>query len=189
MAGGIAAIRHISLTEWSRPMKPDKAESRRQLGGELVIPVMAIAFTLYYFSTIWNSPWTAQVSAFLVGGILLLVCGVFLLRCILWLSRGEGSLGFSNLFSMDDIRTGRIGLFAATVGFCVFIEQLGFTLTTFLFLLASMTVLAKGRRFGLIVGLSVLISLVGWAVFIVAFDTRFPRGWFETTMKAVLANG
>ena len=170
-------------------MKTDKTESRRQLGGEMVIPVAAIVFTLYYFSTIWNSPWTAQVSAFLVGGILLFVCAIFLIRCALLLMRGEGSLGFANLVSMEDIRTGRIGLIAATVAFCVFIERLGFTLATFLFLLMSMTILAKGRRFGLILGLSVVISLVGWAVFILAFETRFPRGWFETTMKAVLANG
>ena len=33
------------------------------------------------------------------------------------------------------------------------------------------------------------MALSGWALFILAFDTRFPRGWFEETMKAVLANG
>lgn len=170
-------------------MKSDKPVTRRQLGGEMVIPVMAITFTIYYFTTIWNSPWTAQVSAFLVGGILLLVCLIFLLRCAVWLARGDGSLSFGNLVNMDDIRTGRIGLFIATIGFCVLIEPLGFTLTTFLFLLVSMTVLSKGRGFGLILLLSTTISLIGWAVFILAFDTRFPRGWFETTMKAVLANG
>lgn len=170
-------------------MKTDDNQSRRQLGGELVIPIMAIAFTLYYFSTIWNSPWTAQVSAFLVGGILLLVSGIFVIRCVISLMRGQGSLGLANLISMDDIRTGRIGLIAATFGFCLIIERLGFTLATFLFLLVSMGILAKGRRMGLILGLSALISLVGWAVFILAFETRFPRGWFETTMKAVLANG
>jgi hypothetical protein len=170
-------------------MKPDKAEKRRQLGGEMVIPVMAIAFTLYYFSTIWNSPWTAQVSAFLVGGILLTVCAIFLLRCGLWLARGQGALGFSNLVNMDDIRTGRIGLLLATIGFCILIEPLGFTLTTFLFMLVSMTVLAKARRMPLILLISVTVSLIGWAVFILAFDTRFPRGWFETMMEALLANG
>lgn len=170
-------------------MKNETSENRRQLGGELVIPVLAIAFTVYFFSTIWNSPWTAQVSAFLVGGILLLVSGIFVLRCVFWLMRGEGMLGFANIVNMDDIRTGRIGLIATTIGFCVFIETLGFTLTTFLFLLVSITVLAKGRRFGLILGLSAIISLVGWAVFILAFDTRFPHGWFETFMEALLTNG
>lgn len=170
-------------------MERNKVDTRRQIGGELVIPVMAIAFTLYYFSTIWNSPWTAQVSAFLVGGILLLVCAIFLLRCVVWLANGQGSFGFANLFSRQDIYTGRIGLLAATVGFCVFIEALGFTLTTFLFMLVSMTVLGKARRMPLVISIATAVSLIGWAVFILAFDTRFPRGWFETTMHAVLSNG
>jgi hypothetical protein len=170
-------------------MKSEEKERRRQLGGELVIPIIAITFTLYYFATIWNSPWTAQVSAFLVGGILLVVCGIFLICCIIWLMRGEGSPGFANLINRDDIHSGRIGLIAATFGFCMFIEQLGFTLSTFLFLLVSMGILAKGQRIGLILGLSALISLVGWLIFVLAFDTRFPRGWFEETMKAMLTNG
>lgn len=163
--------------------------TQRQLGGDLVIPGLAIAFTLYFFSSIWNSPWTAQVSAFAVGGILLLVCGIFILRCIIWLRLGKGTLGFANLFNRNDFTTGRIGLLATTVGFCVFIEQIGFTLTTFLFLSISMIILAKGKRPIFITMISLIMALGGWAVFIWAFDTRFPRGWFETIMKAVLANG
>ena len=167
----------------------DNNKTQRQLGGELVIPVLAVVFTLYFFSSIWNSPWTAQVSAFAVGGILLLVCGIFIIRCGIWLRRGEASLGFSNLFSREDLQTGRIGLLVTTIGFCVLIEQLGFTLTTFLFLSISMIILAKGKRPVFIAMVSAIMALGGWAVFIWAFDTRFPRGWFETTMKAVLANG
>ena len=52
-----------------------------------------------------------------------------------------------------------------------------------------MTVLSKARRMPLILLISTTVSLIGWAVFILAFDTRFPRGWFETTMQAVLGNG
>jgi len=161
----------------------------RQLGGELVIPVLAIVFTLYFFSTIWNSPWTAQVSAFMVGGVLLLVCGIFILRCVNWLRLDQGKLGFANLVNRDDLRTGRIGLLITTVGYCLLIDRLGFTLTTFLFLSLSMVILSKGRRPVFITLISAAMALGGWAVFIWAFDTRFPRGLFETTMKAVLANG
>lgn len=168
-------------------LKPDAP--KRQLGGELVVPALAIAFTLYFFSTIWNSPWTAQVSAFLVGGILLFVCAIFLVRVALMLRSGQGNLGFGNLFTREDIRSGRIGLFATTIGYCVLIDRLGFTLTTFLFLSISMFVLSKGKNAGFITLISAIMALAGWAVFIWAFDTRFPRGWFETTMKAVLANG
>lgn len=170
-------------------MASDPKDQPRQIGGELVIPLIAVAFTLYFFSTIWNSPWTAQVSAFLVGGILLFVCAIFFLRCVLMLRSGEGTLGFANLFTMEDIRTGRIGLLFTTVGYVMLIDRLGFTLTTFLFLASSMLILAKGRNPAFIAMISGLMALTGWAVFIWAFDTRFPHGWFETTMKAVLSNG
>jgi len=170
-------------------MPSDQSSSPRQIGGELVIPVIAVGFTLYFFSTIWNSPWTAKVSAFLVGGILLLVCAIFFVRSAIWLSRGEGTLGFGNLFTKEDIRTGRIGLLATTIGYVVLIDRLGFTLTTFLFLAISMLILAKGRNPGFIVMISSIMALTGWAVFIWAFDTRFPLGWFEIAMKAILSNG
>jgi len=162
---------------------------KRQLGGELVIPALSIVFTFYFFSTIWDSPWTAQVSAFLVGGILLLVCAIFIARAMAILRRGEGTLGFANIFSKDDFYSGRVGLFLTTLGYCVFIDRLGFTLTTFLFLGLSMLLLSRGKNAGFIALVAALMSLGGWAVFIWAFDTRFPRGLFETTMKAVLGNG
>lgn len=170
-------------------MASDDSRPPRQIGGELVIPAIAVGFTLYFFSTIWNSPWTAQVSAFLVGGILLFVCALFFVRCVISLQRNEGTLGFSNLVNRDDIRSGRIGLLATTVAYCIFIDRFGFTLTTFLFLAISMLILSKGKNAGFIAMVSAVMALVGWAVFIWAFDTRFPRGWFEMTMKAVLANG
>ena len=170
-------------------MANEAPKPKRQFGGELVIPVIAVIFTLYYFSTIWNSPWTAQVSAFFVGGVLLLVCGLFLARVVLSMRRGEGALGFANLFNHGDFSTGRIWLIAATVGYCVLIDYGGFTLTTFLFLAFSMGVLGGWRKLGLIAGLSAAMALGGWAVFIWAFDTRFPRGPFEDLMRAVLANG
>ncbi len=167
-------------------MPSDPHKPPRQIGGELVIPILAVGFTLYFFSTIWNSPWTAQVSAFLIGGILLFVCSLFFIRCAFWLSRGEGSLGFSNLFTIDDVRTGRIGLLVTTIAYVAFIDTLGFTLMTFLFLAISMLILAKGKNPRFITMVSATMALTGWAVFIWAFDTRFPRGWFETTMQAII---
>jgi hypothetical protein len=50
----------------------------------------------------------------------------------------------------------------------------------------SMAILGKSKHLPLITLVAALVALIGWAVFIWAFDTRFPRGWFETTMKAVL---
>ncbi|MEL6264116.1 MAG: tripartite tricarboxylate transporter TctB family protein [Pseudomonadota bacterium] len=157
----------------------------RKAGGELVIPVVAVAFTLYYFSTIWNSPWTAQVGAFLVGGVLLFLCAIFAIKVALEFRRREATLDFSNLVNIEDVRTGRLGLIATTIAYCYFVEDFGFTLTTFVFLFASMAILNQGRKIPLALGLSAAMALGGWALFVWAFDTRFPRGWFEETMKGI----
>lgn len=161
----------------------------RHVGAELVIPVLATGFTLYYFSTIWNSPWTAQVSAFLIGGVLLLCCLLFFVRAAGVLRRGEGTMSLSSLVSYEDVRSGRIGLIASTVAYCWLIDDFGFTLTTFLFLWLSMAILGRFKRLGLITLLSTVMSLGGWAVFIWIFETRFPRGVFEQYMMAVMSNG
>ncbi len=170
-------------------MADDPNRAPRHLGADLVIPALAVGFTLYYFSTIWNSPWTAQVRAFAIGGILLFICARYVIKVVGQFKRGEGRFTFTSLVNYEDIRTGRVALLVTTIGFCVLIDSLGFTLTTFLFLWLSMAILGAFKRLGLVTVTAAIMALGGWAVFILAFDTRFPRGWFEETMKAVLANG
>ena len=38
---------------------------------DLIIPVMALAFAIYYLTTITEVPWIAQASAVVVSGLLL----------------------------------------------------------------------------------------------------------------------
>jgi len=161
----------------------------RAIGGELIIPVLAVAFTLYFISTIIDSPWTAQVNAFMIGGILLFLCLIFLVRSVLSLRAGDATLSFGNIISRDDWTSGRIGLLVTTIAYAILIEWGGFTLTTFLFLAVSMAILNHGKRLGLITIISAIMAFSGWALFIWAFDTRFPRGWFEGVMQSVLSNG
>jgi len=159
------------------------------VGGQLVIPVLSIIFSLYYFSTILDSPWTAQVSAFLIGGILVALSVLFILRTVLAARRGEASLRMKDLFPGADISSGRLGLFGVTIGYIVLIEWGGFTLTTFLFLFISMVILNGGQRKRMAALIASMMALGGYGLFILAFDTRFPRGPFETFMEAVLNRG
>ena len=80
----------------------------------------------------------------------------------------------------------RLALLAITTAYLVLIEWGGFTLTTFAFLLAAMLLLNRARRAGFILGLSLAVSLAGYLIFILAFDTRFPRGPFEDFVQAVM---
>ncbi len=158
---------------------------KKGVGAELLIPLAALVFTLYYFSTIWNSPWTAQVSAFFIGTILIVLVGAFLIKTSVALLRREAHLGIGDLLAPRSLLPVRIGLLLMTVGYVVFVRWGGFTLTTWVFLFGAMQILNRGQRKGLIAGISAALALSGYLLFIVAFETRFPRGPFENFMRSL----
>ena len=55
------------MTDHDEAEKPE----RKSLGGDLILPIGAFLFTLYYFYTIIDVPRIAQISAFFVGAILI----------------------------------------------------------------------------------------------------------------------
>jgi len=163
------------------PTKP----ARKEVGGELILPVAAVLFTIYYFTTIQEVPWTAQASAVLVGGILIVLCLALAVRTFLGVARGEQSLGFVPLIAPRAYIGKRLVLLALTLGYIAFIDWLGFTLTTFIFLGAGMLVLGNGRRPALILVLSAILAIGGYLLFVVAFQTRFPVGVVDAMLKTV----
>ena len=159
---------------------------RKSIGGDLVIPLAALGFTLYYFSTIIESPWTAQVAAFFIGTILIGLILILFAKTAVAVARGQADLGVGALIAPSGLLPTRLALLAITVAYLVLIEWGGFTLTTFGFLSAATLLLNRGRRAGFICGLSLAVSLGGYLIFIFAFDTRFPRGPLEYLMRAVM---
>lgn len=159
---------------------------KKATGGQLIIPVAAILFTLYYFSTIWNSPFEAQVAAFFVGTILLVLSLTFIVKRLWQWKRGEINLAFDDLLGERTMRLRRLILFCLTLGFVVLIEILGFTITTFLFLASAMLLLGQGRHFDRAIGIAFGAAIGGYLLFILAFETRFPAGPFENFMTSVV---
>ena len=163
---------------------------KTSIGADLIIPVAAILFTLYYFSTIIDSPWTAQVSAFFVGSVLLALCVLFVVGVALRVKRGDADLHAGVLVSPSDIARKRLALFGLTLAYIFCIDWLGFTITTFLFLSLGMLLLSgrdrRNKRFALI--LSGVLAVGGYLVFVVAFQRRFPEGPFEQLFKAATAS-
>ncbi len=162
---------------------PPKATPR---GGELLLPVAAILFSIYYFTTITDVPFSAQVSALFVGSVLIFLCVVFFIRTWLTVRRGEATLGIGSLIEPVSYIPTRLAMLALTIGFVFLVQWLGFTLTTFLFLSLTMLLLNRGRRKGFTIGLAAILSVSGWLLFVYAFETRFPVGPFEMLMAKVL---
>ena len=86
-------------------------------------------------------------------------------------------------YGEDDVA--RLGLLALTVAYTIVIQWAGFTITTFLFLALSMLLLNRGRHKGFVLVLATVLSLGGYFLFVVAFETRFPAGPFETALKGL----
>jgi hypothetical protein len=160
--------------------------ARRPVGGDLIIPIAAVAFTLYYFASIIDSPFEAQVNAFFVGSILLALVAILLIKLGRALMIGEADLRLGGLIEPVGIAPKRLILLLLAIAYVMVIGWLGFTLTTFAFLATAMLVLNEGRRAGFALGLAAALSLGGYVLFIVAFQTRFPDGPFERLLGALL---
>ena len=162
----------------------DKPE-KKSIGGELVIPVLATIFVLYYFSTIIDSPWTAQVSAFFIGTVLLLLIAILVGRSIKMLARKEADLGIHSLVAPTSYVPKRLMLLGLTLAYSILIEWGGFTITTFFFLFLSMFMLSNWTALKQSLILSLIFSVGGYLLFVVAFETRFPAGPFESLVKGL----
>jgi hypothetical protein len=162
--------------------------AKQPLGSDLIIPVAAIVFTLYYFYSITDTPWTAQVSAFFNGSILLFLCAVFVAGVIVKVARGRATLSFVTLLEPIEVAPKRAALFVLTVAYILCIDWAGFTITTFLFLAAGMLLLSGWERRNkiFVVILSGVLSFGGYLLFVVAFERHFPEGPFEHAFKAMV---
>ncbi|MDB4173157.1 hypothetical protein N9748_00900, partial [bacterium] len=72
---------------------------KKSTGADLIIPVAAIAFTIYYISTIWNAPWTAKVSTFFIAGVLFLLCSIFFVMFLLQYRQGEADFSLNKILN------------------------------------------------------------------------------------------
>jgi len=159
---------------------------KTSIGGELILPAVGFVFTLYYFVTIWESPWTAQVSAFGIGSVLLLLIFILFVRAMRGRLAGRVDFGFAAVAAPRRLLRTPLLLFILTIAYIGFVDWLGFTITSFLFLFLAMFLLGGGRNPRMAAGLSVTLALLGYTLFIFAFETRFPDGPFEALIKGLM---
>jgi hypothetical protein len=162
------------------------SDEKRQIGGELIIPVLALVFTLYYISTVINSPWTAQLNAYMVGSILIGLTVLFIAIALREVVKGRATLGASDLLAPYDILPKRLGFIGLSLGYLLVMEWLGFTLSTVAFMAASIYLLGGGRRPVVCVIAAAVMAAVALAVFVILFEKRFPKGPIEYLVQALI---
>lgn len=162
-----------------------EGDEKRQIGGELIIPLLALGFTIYYVSTVINSPWSAKLNAFMVGSVLILLVLLFLAYAVREVLLGRATLGASSLLAPYEILPKRLGFMALSLGYLIAMPWLGFTLATFLFMAGSMFLLGAARRPITYLVAAVIMAAVAYSVFIVLFQKRFPKGPIEYMLQAL----
>ena len=162
------------------------AEPTRPIGGELIIPALAVVFTAYYVISIHDAPWTAKVSTYFIGGVLVTLSLVFAALAVREVAAGRATLSAQRLFAPAHLRARRAWLLALTVAYIFTIEWGGFTITTFVFLFAGMLVLGGAAVTRMAALLAAIYALGGYVLFVAIFETRFPAGPFERLLAPLL---
>ena len=160
------------------------SNNTRPAGGDLVIPLLAGCFAVYYISTVWDLPWEAKANGLVLGSLLVLLVLVSVFGTLHSLYRGTASLSLRKLIEPIQFQSKRLGLVALMIAFIAIMPYLGFTLTLFTFLVLAMLLLGvrSGRR---LLSVAVIAALVGYLMFIVLLDTPFPHGPVEALLGKI----
>jgi hypothetical protein len=158
----------------------NKDDGKEAVGNDLIIPIAALLFTLYYFSTIWGLEWEARANGMALGFILIALILLFFVRTMVRIARKQArfSFSFGGLAGRGEVLLQRLGLFGLIAAFIVALPYLGFTLTIFLFLVAAMRLLGT-RSIKTLLKFALPVAIGGYLLFIVLLGTRLPYGPVE----------
>ena len=148
---------------------------------DLIIPVSAVVYAIYYVASVRDFPFQAQITGLLLGSLLGLLCTVFFIRFLAGSPLGI-RIGWIDLIGEPSIGLKRL-IFAGLILLSISaVPWGGFTLTTFVFLVASFHLLGV-RPLTRVLVTAATAAIAGWLFFIVLLGARFPRGPFELLMS------
>src|SRR5690606_14299645 len=156
----------------------DHDRKPKPVGGDLVLPILAVLYGIYYLYSIRGLPFEAQVNGFLIIAVLFVLVAILLVRTLRDRTRGRVTLGLDSLLEPVPLLRRRIAFLLLTFASLLAIEWLGFTLTTFLFMLSSMIALGT-RSPRTLLTVATVTAAGGYVFFIAILDTRFPHGPVE----------
>ncbi len=158
-----------------------RSGGKPSLGADLVIPGLGVLLAIYFFVTVSELPWEAKANAFAIGSVLLLLVAIFVIRIVIKVARGEATLGFEKLFDQASAQWKRLWLLISLIGFIALLPWLGFTLSLFLGMVASMLIMGV-REPRPLLGTALGVAVCCYLMFIALLDTNFPHGPVETLL-------
>ena len=162
----------------------NEVQAKASLGGELVLPALAAAFTAYYFTSVWDLTWEAKANATVIGVVLLALIAVQGVRVGARILAGGANLGLGTLFAPRRVLGARLAVTAITAGFIVVLPWLGLTLGLFVLVAALMLALREASP-GTILLTAGTIAAGAYLLFVALLRSRLPHGPVESLLSVL----
>ena len=154
---------------------------KKPLGADLVIPALALGFAIYFFVSIADLAWEAKANGVVIGGILVVLIALQVLRIGFRVVKREADLGFSPLWEPRDALGKRVGMVVVTVAFIATLNWLGLTLGLLLALFAALWIMgARGKP---LVILPLAVAAAAYLLFVVLLQSDIPHGPIERLLS------
>ena len=154
---------------------------KKALGADLVIPALALGFAAYFFVSIADLAWEAKANGVVIGGILVALIVLQLLRIGIRVAKREADLGCSALWEPREALGKRVGMVLVTVAFIATLNWFGLTLGLLLALFAALWIM--GVRGKPLVILPLAVALAAYLLFVVLLHSDIPHGPIERLLS------
>ena len=152
------------------------------LGADLVIPLLALCFAIYFFWSITDLAWEAKANGVVIGVALIALVVVQVVRIAYAVAQGRGDLRTDPLWQPGDVLRKRLGMVAVTVAFILLLQVLGLTLSLFSAMAVALWIMGV-RKPSLILGIAFGVAAAAYLLFIAALDAGFPHGPIENLLS------
>jgi hypothetical protein len=162
---------------------PRPAE-RPDIGGELLLPAMAVGLAIYFLIDVDGLAWEARANATVIAYVLLGLTAIQLVRMALRLRSGDATLGLGPLIEPRRLLPIRFTVLAVTGAFIIVLPWLGLTLGLFL-LVAILMGLLRAGSWTRIFTTAAVVSIASYLLFIALLSSRLPRGPIEKLLAGL----
>jgi hypothetical protein len=156
------------------------------LGADLVIPVLALGFAIYFFWSIADLAWEAKANGVVIGAVLVGLAVLQVARITVDVAKGRGDLRTDPLWQPREVLFKRIGMVLVTIAFIVLLQLLGLTLSLLLAMAAALAIMGV-RRLSTLLAISFGVAAAAYLLFIAVLDSAFPHGPIEQLLARLFA--
>ena len=154
---------------------------KQPLGADLVIPALALGFAAYFFVSIADLAWEAKANGVIIGGILVSLIALQVVRIGIRVAKREADLGFSPLWEPREALGKRAGMVVITVAFIATLNWLGLTLGLLLALFAALWIMgARGKTLAIV---PLAVAIAAYLLFVVLLHSDIPHGPIERLLS------